>query len=112
VTRLLLVLALLSGCSLFHETTSASVQIRCVDYRAAYLPGEYPLYTLIAMDVTTGMPLLSTAHRSQWYCSKLGAPDAMPESSTANIFSSLENLPATAGSMLQSTGGAAAGAHF
>jgi hypothetical protein len=99
------------GCSLFRSATTASTTVKCVNYQPTYLPGEYPLYTLVAVDLTTGLPLLSTAHRAQLYCSKLGAADVMPESPTANIFSSLQNLPATAGGMLQSTGGAALGAH-
>jgi len=98
-----------TGCSLLRSANIESTQIKCV-HRPVELPGEYQANTLIAVDLNTGLPLLSTSHRLLAYCKAEGQdPALMPEASTPNIFSALENIPATLGTAVPTAAGVAAG---
>jgi hypothetical protein len=101
-------LALIDGCSLFKPVSQQDTVIKCVDYSVTpLLPGEHYVGSLVAFDITTGLPLLSTAHRAQAYCAQPGAPTVWPETSEPNIFDAVKNLPATAGAMIPSAGAGA-----
>jgi hypothetical protein len=93
-----LFLLLFSGCSLFKPVSSqvAIVQPLCVG-------------CIEVFDVNDGPPLLSTPHRMVVWRDESGYHYA-PETSEPNVFSMLENIPASTGSLAQSAGGAALGA--
>ena len=98
-----------AGCSLLKPANIESARIKCVN-RPAELPGEYQANTLIAVDLNTGLPLLSTSHRLLAYCKAEGQdPALMPETSEPNIFSALENIPATLGTVVPTAAGVAVG---
>jgi hypothetical protein len=92
-------LLLLAGCSVFDPVNG---QIGIVP---PLCNGCY-----YVSDTTDGLPLLSTPHRLLVYRDDKGE-HWLPENSQPSIFSALQNVPVTAGGMLQSTGGAALGAH-
>jgi hypothetical protein len=93
-------LLLLAGCTTFSPVKEQ-----------VYVLPLLPRGGVAVYDISDGLPLISTPHRLVVWRDEAGELHVAPETSEANIFTALENVPATAGGMLQSTGGAALGAH-
>ena len=94
----ILALALIAGCSIFQPVAQqvAVVPILCRG-------------CVWVADINDGLPLVSTPHRMMVWRDESGELHFAPETSEANVFTALDNLPATVGSMVPVAGGTAIG---